>query len=56
MPSGLAACRYIAANRPDYEICGTFPLNQGVGGIGQDLTAFRKLGDDCRAWHNHWAF
>jgi predicted O-methyltransferase YrrM len=56
MPSGLAVCRYIAANRADYEIAGTFPLNRGYGGIGQELTAFRKLCEDYRAWTDHAAF
>jgi predicted O-methyltransferase YrrM len=55
-PAGLATCRYVAANRPDYEICGTFPANLGFGGIGQELTAFRKLCDDYRSWTDHAAF
>jgi predicted O-methyltransferase YrrM len=56
MPSGLAVCRYIAANRADHEIAGTFPLNRGYGGVGQELTAFRKLCEDYRSWTDHAAF
>lgn len=57
--AGMKVCRYIAANRPDYEVCGALRPDYEVWGglpeaqlpeIGEDITAFRKLRNDDRSW------